>query len=314
MNRKLIMQVVLAVALAVAIGTAGPARATYPGATNGRLAFGATVDGNTDLYSVLPDGQALHRLTDDPGFDACPAYSADGGWIAWCSGQGLPPGPVVLTDIWVMKQNGTDKRRLTDLGGAAAFPDFSPVGSQIVFQYKAPGPTTQQLWLVNTDGTDAHVLVSSSTSNNRLPAFSPDGSKIAFISDRTGLPQVWLMNADGSNQVQLTFDLVPKDQLPDWSPDGSQIAFVERTAATGGDIWVMNADGSDPHALTSAADNLGTAWSPDGTQIATLNWTTRTVEVMNTDGTNIHPVQPLGIQFVPGWQPRGTGLEDDSSD
>ncbi len=55
--------------------------------TNGRLAFGTTVDGNTDVYSVLPNGEALHRLTDDPGFDACPAYSADGTSIAWC---GIP--------------------------------------------------------------------------------------------------------------------------------------------------------------------------------------------------------------------------------
>jgi Tol biopolymer transport system component len=311
MNKKLIGAIASAVLAIVALaGAAGPARATYPGATNGRLAFGAIIDGNTDVYSVLPNGEALHRLTDDPGFDACPAYSADGRSIAWCSGARLPSGPVVLTEIWVMKQNGTEKRRLTDLGGSAAFPDFSPDGSQLVFQFKAPGPTKQQLWLVNADGTNAHVL-SASSGNDRLAAFSPDGSKIAFISDRTGLPQVWLMTADGSNQTQLTFDPVPKDQLPDWSPDGSRIAFVERTNPVGGDIWVMNNDGSDPHALTSGADNLGTAWSPDGTEIAYANWTSRTVEVMSADGSNAQPVRPLGLQFVPGWQPRGTGSEGD---
>jgi hypothetical protein len=85
---------------------------------------------------------------------------------------------------------------------------------------------------------------------------------------------------------------------------------VARTAAAGGDIWEIKADGTNPHAITSGLDLLGTAWSPDGTQIATLEWTTRTVEVMNADGSDRHAVHPLGIQFVPGWQPRGTGLDD----
>ena len=56
----------------------GSARATYRGDTNGRLAFGININGNTDVYSVQPDGQDLQRLTTDPGFDACAAYSADG--------------------------------------------------------------------------------------------------------------------------------------------------------------------------------------------------------------------------------------------
>lgn len=295
----------LGAALALLLAFVGQAAATYPGSNDGRIAFGATVDGNTDIYTVLPNGEDMRRLTEQDGFDACPAYSADGKSIAWCSFSS--PVGTSPSEIWVMKQNGTEKRQVTDLGATLAFPDFSPDGSQIVFQYKTPA-TRQQLWLVNTDGSNAHLL-SASAGNDRLAAFSPDGMHIAFISDRSGLPQLWLMNTDGSNQTQLTHDLVPKDQLPDWRPDGTRIAFVERTAPVGGDIWLINPDGSNLQPLTSAADDLGAAWSPDGTQIAYLNETTRTVEVMNADGSDPHTVHPLGLQIVPGWQPRGHRLD-----
>jgi Tol biopolymer transport system component len=275
---------------------------------NGRIAFGITApgDANPDVYSSMPDGNALRRLTDDPGFDACPAYSADGRWITWCSSAGDPAGNF---DIWVMKQNGKDKRRLTNLGGQATFPDFSPDGTKIAFTAHPAGQTTTNIYVVNTDGTDLKRLTTAAL--DQFPAWSPDGSKIVFESTRTGLKQVWVMDADGANQTQLTFDSTPKDQVPDWSPDGSRIAYVARTAAAGGDICVMNADGSDQHPITSGADMLGTAWSPDGTQIATLDLPSRTVEVMNANGTDVRAVQPGGIQFVPAWQARGVGADDE---
>ena len=106
------------------------ASATYPGSVDGRLAMGSNVGGNSDIYSVLPNGEALLRLTESPLFDACPAWSADGKRIAWCHGVQAPPGVI---DIWTMKANGTDKVQLTDIGGRSTFPDFSPDGSRIAF-------------------------------------------------------------------------------------------------------------------------------------------------------------------------------------
>jgi Tol biopolymer transport system component len=298
MNSRLTFRVALAgvLALAALSGGATTAHATYPGNTNGRLAFGITVDGNTDVYSVLPSGHALRRLTDDPGFDACPAYSADGEQITWCGPGG----------IWLMNQDGTDKRQLTTFG---TFPDFSPDGTKIAFNGAPSGSTNVDVWVIDADGSNLTQLTTA-PGPDRFPVWSPDGTKIVFQSVRTGISQVWAMNADGSDQTQLTFDLVPKDQVPEWSPNGTRIAFVGQTHPTGGDIWIMNADGSDAHAITSGADKLGTAWSPDGSQIATLDWPSRTVEIMNADGTDTHAVHPRGIQFVPGWQPRGTGLDE----
>jgi Tol biopolymer transport system component len=298
-----------AVALVALAAASGPARATYPGAANGRLAFGININGNTDVYSARPDGQGLRRLTDDPGFDACAAYSADGRRIAYCSGQGDPAGHF---DIWTMKQNGTDKQRVTNLGGAAIFPDFSPDGSTIVFTAQPAGAATRNIYVVPSDGGTPQQL--TSIGRNVYPAFSPDGSTIVFTSNRTGTSQVWVMDANGGNQTQLTFDAQPKDQVPDWSPDGTKIAYLADThgipdvTQSWGDIWVMNADGSDQHPITHDATDYGTAWSPDGSRIATMDMPTRTNYTLNAaDGSDREAVHPGGLQFVPGWQPRGTG-------
>jgi Tol biopolymer transport system component len=306
------------ISFAVLTAMSAPARATYPGATNGRLAFGMNVGGNVDVYTARPGGQALRRLTDDPGFDACAAYSADGRRIAYCSGKG--GGPV---QVWTMKQNGTDKQQVTYMSGAAIFPDFSPDGSEIVFTAKPAGSPTRDIYVIGSDGSGLTRLTNGiGTGNNAYPAFSPDGSKIVFDSDRTGTWQVWLMNADGSGQAQLTSSPQPKDQVPDWSPDGSKIAYLADThgiadtvSPSWGDIWVMNADGSNQHPITSGATYYGTAWSPDGARIATLDWPSRTVYTVDAaDGSDPQAVHPgPGIQYVPGWQPRGTGASDDDS-
>ena len=317
MKRTVVTTALAAVlALAGLAALVGSARATYPGATNGRLAFGINIGGNTDVYSVRPGGQDLRRLTTDPGFDACAAYSADGRRIAYCSGQA--GGPV---QIWTMKQNGTDKQQVTHLSGAAIFPDYSPDGSEIVFAAQPAGATARNIYVVPSDGGTPQQL--TTVGNNVYPAFSPDGSKIVFTSNRTGTSQVYVMNADGSGQTQLTFDQQPKDQVPDWSPDGSKIAYLADTHGIAdvvnpswGDIWVMNADGSGQHAITSGASWYGTAWSPDGSRIATLDatQTTRTLYTVNaSDGGNSQQVEPpTNPQYVPGWQPRGTGADDDS--
>jgi TolB protein len=91
---------------------------------------------------------------------------------------------------------------------------------------------------MNADGNGLENL-SNALGNDLYPAWSHDGSKIVFESDRTGLRQVWIMNADGSGQTQLTFDATRTDQTPEWSPDGTQIAYSVDASPTvaGGDIW-----------------------------------------------------------------------------
>src|ERR1044071_679511 len=111
------------------------------------------------------------------------------------------------------------------------------------------------------------------TNNNALddgPTWSPDGSRIAFWSNRDGKADIYLMNTDGSNVKRLT-DNLSDDFGPKWSPDGSQIAFAsnrDHANFYNFDIYVMNADGSNVRKIVDDPEyDAEPRWSPDGKKI-----------------------------------------------
>ncbi len=144
---------------------------------------------------------------------------------------------------------------------------------------------------------------------NYDPAWSPDGSKIAFTSGGTGGGErIWVINADGSNRTDLTGTSFGACHDAMWSPDGSKIAFAKSH------IWVMNADGSNPTRLTdNAKDDFFPVWSPDGSKIA---FTSRIegkgnayIRVMNADGSNqTRLTDNASDDYSPAWSPDGSKI------
>lgn len=130
-----------------------------------------------------------------------------------------------------------------------------------------------EVYVMNPDGT-SETNLTNNPAIDMTPEWSPDGTKIAFASDRDGFPvllDIFVMDADGTNPINLT-NSVNTDLAPSWSPDGTKIAFhTFRDAGIGlqSEIYVMNADGSNQVNLTqNAAIDVFPRWSPDGTKIA----------------------------------------------
>ena len=157
--------------------------------------------------------------------------------------------------------------------------------------------------------------MSTQSSNDRGPTWSPDGSKIAFYTIDY---DIFSINADGTGATNLTNSAEPEMQ-PAWSPDGSKIAFARHTGGKY-EIFVMNANGSGQTSLTAASNSsMAPAWSLDGRYIAFERSVSTYTEVfvMNADGTSEINVgnSPAGeSSYWPAWWgPRdsdGDGIDD----
>jgi Tol biopolymer transport system component len=318
--RNLTAWAVMLAAVAAAITTAlvmwaKPAEATFPG-SNGAIAFQSSAQApQTQVYRMNPDGSSQTRLSNDLVAQNSPDWSADGKKIAF---TGAAAGE---WDIYWMNSDGSGATNLTPGTEVGAHPAFFPDYHKIAFASWMSG--NQDIWRLAVDDNGNPLGLTQLTTNSAfdyIPAVSPNGKKIAFVSNRAdGNYDIYVMKAnkpEGPNNVPVRITTrAAQDFFPSWSPDGRKIAFVRQIRGNT-DIYVMKPrpEGTDnrPRNITlNAADDNVPAWSPDGTQIVFQSDRDRSdggdydIFKMNSDGSGT-PTQltnnPVPDQ-EPSWQP-----------
>jgi len=181
----------------------------------------------------------------------------------------------------------------------AAFPGLN---GKIAF-YSHP-TTSEDIFVMEPSGS-GQAAITGPPADERDPAWSPDGTKIAFEIDF----DIFVMSSDGSGPVNLTPGGVGGDGDPAWSPDGTQIAFFSTRSPAGQKIYKMDADGSDVTPVTADAFSIDSepAWSPDGQRIAFVRG--ERIHTVHPDGSGITPVTAAGTRAgAPNWAPNGARI------
>lgn len=280
----------------------------------------AEVSGQGNVSALRGGSANITATVEGKSATATLAVRGPGADLAFDSPTWQPQNMPELYTLGLQDANGLPNRIL--LAGSARDIAVSPNGQRIAFVATDDG--NANIYVANRDGSNVHRLTSRPY-NEDQPAWSPDGTRIAFRRwlDSGTIPDVWVMNADGTGEVNLTNDpnFTGAEHSPAWSPvpvNGShRIAFVREVR--GGDgylrarVYSMKDDGSEKNPVTITSDSYDDepAWSPDGQSIVfqrTGPAHTHQLLVVALSTGNVRALfanDPDGFQYAPAWSPDG---------
>jgi len=220
-------------------------------------------------------------VTSGNGINTDPTWSPDGNRIAFRTKRADAKG-----DIWIMNANGSSAALLSGSIDYDHDPDWSST-NRVVWVSDRRGDDNLY-WLDVANPNVVNEVAISALDDELEPAWSPDGSKIAYTQDdHSGFTRIWVINTDGSNPLPLTD--ASHDEEPSWSPDGTRIVFTRNDQ-----IWVINANRTGLTQLTSGANDGAPVFSPDGTKVAFIRGPTNAKRLYVLFLGNSGAPQPLG--------------------
>jgi Tol biopolymer transport system component len=278
------------------------AHATYSGknGVNGKIVYVAPgVGGNTDIYSIKPDGTHKRQLTHTNANEYAPTFSPLGRIIAFQRGS----------NIFRMWANGTS----VTLVGPGANPTFSRDGETI--GYTGPGSEIYKMRAL--DGGGVHQVTDQPNSGAGADEASWGKSgRIAYVQccpdegpGGNGGETLWEVRPTGASQKTFGGQTI-EGWSPDWAPDGSRIVYTGYGPGVAFSLFVIKKDGSNNHMVlagTNAVDYEDGVWSPSGTKfllVARPDGMTGHLAIVNKNGTGIHKVPHTKGASSPVWQPR----------
>nr|WP_214460500.1 S9 family peptidase [Flavihumibacter fluvii] len=276
---------------------------------------------SSDLWMVSWDGKENVQLTFDPGAESNAHWSPDGKYISFTASRGDDK----HSQVYLLDRRGGEAKKLTDIKGEIEDYDWSPNGLQILLSIKdlsyADTSSTKirkpyvidryhfkQDYQGYLDSTTTHLYLYTLATkkldtltkgiyNETQAVFSPDGTRVAFVSNRSENPDkndnsdVFVMSAVvGSLPAQLTtWD--GEDSHPVWSPDGKWIAYSQSSSEEEFTMYgqslaaVVSSTGGTPRILSAAVDRpiRNLKWSKDGKQVVSLMEDDRQVQVVSFD-------------------------------
>jgi TolB protein len=215
-------------------------------------------------------------------------------------------------EIWAMDYDGQNQHIVTKLGSISLSPRISPDNSRLAFSTIGKEGWTIRMFSLDL-GRPVAFPAGVAGGSNLSPAWSGDGTKLAFSSGRSGDPEIWVCDAGGGNLRKLTAFHGP-DVSPTWNPKtNAQIAWVSgRTGLP--QIYIMDGDGGNVQRMTDSGYAISPSWSPNG-QFLAFSWNRKygpgapggqdiyVMDIASLKWTQL--THEAGSNDFPSWSPDG---------